>query len=138
MFNKKLKQEMAAAQEAIAHLSSEVSALRTEVETLRGANITYGATISALVEVNKRKLSGQNSTEPWVELLGDKLDNDNRLQVELDWNEAFVKHLKDQGFTGTKDDEVIRKWLSLLLDQIVGRMELNEIQENTDEPNKFV
>ena len=46
-----------------------------------------------------------------------------RIKVELEWNDAFVTYLKSQGIEGTDEDQTVQKWVALLLMQINDRME---------------
>lgn len=68
--------------------------------------------------IEKMKLS----PEPWVEILGDGLTN-NGLRVELEWNDAFVEYLRKEGITGTDDDQIVQKWVTLLLRDMADDME---------------
>lgn len=60
----------------------------------------------------------RNSSEPWVEVIGDKVNSDGEIQLQLDWNDAFVKYLRTHGFRGATEDVIIQKWL-ISLDQAV-------------------
>lgn len=61
-------------------------------------------------ERNKRRLSA----EPWVEVIGDKIDEDGRIEMQLDWNAAFVKYLRLNGFRGATDEVLVQNWLAAL------------------------
>jgi hypothetical protein len=54
--------------------------------------------------------------EPWVRVLNVEMNPDNPGEgyFELDWNEHFVKKLKDAGYTGNNDEEVIDLWFTAL------------------------
>ena len=54
------------------------------------------------------------SAEPWVEVVGEKIDEDGRIELQLDWNAAFVKYLRLNGFRGATDDVLVQAWLAAL------------------------
>jgi len=56
----------------------------------------------------------KESSEPWVDIVG-WTDTKQGIKVELDWNDAFVLHLKDNGITGADDDQIVQQWITLLL-----------------------
>lgn len=61
-------------------------------------------------EREKKRLSA----EPWVEVVGEKIDEDGRIELQLDWNAAFVKYLRLNGFRGATDDVLVQSWLAAL------------------------
>lgn len=61
-------------------------------------------------EREKKRLS----SEPWVEVIGEKIDSDGRIELQLDWNAAFVKYLKLNGFRGQTDEILVQTWLAAL------------------------
>lgn len=71
------------------------------------------------------------SSEPWVDVTGWS-ETDQGVKVELDWNDAFVDYLKGAGVTGTDDEQIVQKWVTLLLrdmaDQIDGNREEGEYE----------
>lgn len=74
--------------------------LRQEQEDLEHAN--YVATM-------------KESDEPWVEMVGDVRDTQKGQRVQLEWNNAFISHLKDAGFKGVDDEQIIQQYLAMLL-----------------------
>jgi hypothetical protein len=71
------------------------------------------------------------SKDPWVEIKSDKFDEARGLQIELDWNTAFIEYLKENGITGRDEDTAVQKWLALLYHDMTERLEAISI-ENTD------
>jgi len=69
----------------------------------------------------KRKFMG--SKEPWVYVRGESIDPEKGLRLDMDWNEAFVKHLRSQGVKGTKDEDVVSCWLTMVNQQLLGQVE---------------
>ncbi|QDJ96496.1 hypothetical protein Xoosp13_310 [Xanthomonas phage Xoo-sp13] len=56
----------------------------------------------------------RNSSEPWVEVIGQEFNADGDLKIQLDWNDAFIKYLRSNGFKGQTDDILVQMWVSSL------------------------
>jgi len=56
----------------------------------------------------------KESSDPWVDIQG-WVTTEQGIRVELDWNDAFVAHLKSEGIKGADDDQVVQHWVTLLL-----------------------
>ena len=54
------------------------------------------------------------SEEPWVQVVGEKIGDDNIMALKLDWNPAFIKNLRKNGFTGNSEEAIVGKWLTTL------------------------
>lgn len=66
------------------------------------------ATVAELNHLRNRK----DSDEPWFEFVGGDVDPEHGLELRLDWNHAFIKQLKLQGYKGTSDDELIAQYIA--------------------------
>ena len=73
----------------------------------------------------------RNGTEPWVEIKSAVVDPVKGIQIELDWNVAFVEYLRENGLTGQDDETVVQKWLAFLYEDLVNRLKEHVIN-NTD------
>jgi len=62
------------------------------------------------------------SSEPWVEVLG-MTETDKGVRTELEWNDAFVDYLRANGVSGADDDQIVQKWITLLLRDMADQME---------------
>ena len=58
--------------------------------------------------------------EPYIKVLETNVDKDNPKYgyFELDWNKHFVENLKQHGFSGNSDEEVVDHWFSVLCNTI--------------------
>ncbi len=56
----------------------------------------------------------RNSSEPWVEVIGEHIDDEGRIEIQLDWNDAFIKYLRRNNFRGATDDILVQAWLAAL------------------------
>jgi len=63
----------------------------------------------------------KESPEPWVEIIG-WVQTEQGVKVELEWNNAFIDFLKTEGVTGTDEDQVVQKWVAMLLHNIADDM----------------
>lgn len=52
--------------------------------------------------------------EPRLEVLHLGIEEDGQLKIKLDWNKAFIDHLRKNGITGETEDEAIKEYLSRL------------------------
>jgi hypothetical protein len=39
---------------------------------------------------------------------------DGRVRLETDWDDLFIKELREQGFTGSDDDQIIQKYIAMV------------------------
>ena len=61
------------------------------------------------------------SPDPWVEIEG-WAESPNGVKVELEWNDAFVNELKKQGISGADEDQIVQKWIALLMHDMSSKM----------------
>ncbi|PPD55737.1 MAG: hypothetical protein CTY12_00325 [Methylotenera sp.] len=87
--------------------------------------------LTVLREQVKEHEDKKNSTEPWVEVVGESIDPVRGIQIKLDWNDAFIQYLKENGITGKDEDTAIQKWLALLYHDLVDNLE-QRIIDNSD------
>jgi len=70
------------------------------------------------------------SDEPWVIIKAMVPDTKKGIKVELDWNDAFIKHLRANGYTGPDDDTVIQRYVAVLSKQVAEDMADDMVNEN--------
>lgn len=72
--------------------------------------------IAELERQNKK-----NGSEPWVEVVSERYDDDSKqVEMKLDWNPAFIKMLRSNGYTGRDEQEIVDKWFKRLSESIAG------------------
>ena len=65
----------------------------------------------------------KESDEPWVDFVGNVRDMKEGQRLEMDWNDAFIKYLRDNGIEGSDDEQVVQKYISLLLRDMTDQFE---------------
>lgn len=75
----------------------------------------------------------KESADPWVDIQGIVRDPTLGIKIKLDWNDAFIKELRDNGYTGITDDDIIHKYVALLAADMASVMEEDtKFEERTD------
>lgn len=77
-------------------------------------------------ELTPEELAQKNSNEPWVKIVGQANDPKKGVEIELDWNDAFVVYLKRNGYNGVDDKAIVRQWLGDLYNHLFASMNTNE------------
>ena len=106
---------------AILIAEQERIAKEEEIERLRKEQIAAASKAELAVKQAKKqqelaKLSPKKratkDSEPYVDIVKVELDADNPSygSFELDWNEHFVKKLRDLGYPGDSDEVVVDLW----------------------------
>ena len=68
------------------------------------------------------------SPDPWVEIEG-WVETSEGVKVELEWNEPFVEHLKSKGISGSDEDQVVQKWIAMLMQDMTTKMGVDDKSE---------
>lgn len=93
--------------------------LRKEVlEELRAEN-------KAKEEKQREVEEKQAEEDPHVEIKGIVHDPKQGIKIELDWNDAFIQHLRNNGYDGADDDAIVQKYIAILAKQVAEDMESN-------------
>lgn len=88
-------------------------------------------------ELAHNKQTATVKEEPWVKIInvGFNAETPNQGEFELDWNDIFVQELKDAGYEGIADEQIVNNWLSEICKNIAmetysGVGNFDEIVEN--------
>lgn len=69
--------------------------------------------------MKQEKEAKKKSNEPWVEIVSESYDQDNnQVSMILDWNKAFIKMLRSNGYTGSDEQQIVDKWFKRLSENI--------------------
>jgi hypothetical protein len=61
----------------------------------------------------------KHSSEPWISIIGDVEDAKKGLKLDMDWNDAFIQYLRQNGIIGISDEEVVARWITTLHSQLL-------------------
>lgn len=65
------------------------------------------------------KANKKASNEPWVEIVSEEYDEfTKQVSMTLDWNVAFIKMLRANGYSGSSEQEIVDKWFKRLSETI--------------------
>lgn len=120
-FARHLAQQAAQHEKTVAELRNELRVLREgnevitslltgqqqEISALRSHVDEHSETLTSLQFLKQRK----ESDEPWIEVMGGDVDPEKGLQLNLDWNDAFINQLRAQGYKGTTEGSLVGQWL---------------------------
>lgn len=67
------------------------------------------------IEYNKYVARMKESPEPWVDFIGQVRDTAQGQRLQMDWNSAFIEYLKASGITGVDEEQIMQKYISMLL-----------------------
>lgn len=71
----------------------------------------------------------KKADEPWIKVIDINVNSDNPRNgfFELDWNDEFVNMLKQHGYTGNSDEEIVDQWFQSLCRNIGAEEGLGDI-----------
>lgn len=115
----------------VKQLSTELAKGMARLEALEAELIEKNQQLMEEKLINADKPDPKTSTEPWVEIKSSSVDPVKGLMIELDWNDAFVQYLKDNGLQGRDDDTIVQKWVALLYENLINGLEEQAV-ENSD------
>lgn len=72
------------------------------------------------------------SRKPWINVVSEGMDSSGQAKVEFDWNDAFIMHLKANGFNAAaSEEEIVREWFQALHNEQIATL-IAEVQEERD------
>ena len=77
--------------------------------------LTEAEEAKRLAKLSPKELATEKK-EPWVQVLETHVNKDNLRNgfFELDWNEYFVVQLREAGYKGDTEEEIVDSWFSEL------------------------
>lgn len=98
----------------VSGLASELAALRAEVFGALKEDILKEAAAQFEAQKEAEIKAKYDSDEPYVNIISSDFTQEGGIQLRLDWNNAFIKYLKANGFVGTSDEAIVDRWVSSL------------------------
>jgi hypothetical protein len=124
MSNKEVEEFKQSIKAQIINEMKDEQTLATEEATLRREEEE--------VERQKYFKKMQASPDPWVEIVT-WTNTDQGVKVSLEWNDAFIGFLKVEGITGADENQVVQKWVAMLLHNVADDMDNSITPEDESE-----
>jgi len=103
-------------------LDHSIGSLRSELPSIIKEAIEQHE-LSKAVAQQKTADERQASDIPFIEVIADGYDPEHGIQMQLDWNAAFIKELKAKGYRGRSERDMVNKWLAATHKQLAEQME---------------
>lgn len=101
-----LEEAVAKLTERVSHQEDMVVSLQNQLEFLK----------NEVAETGTRAVAAQSEVPDMV-LRSSGISDEGEIYLELDWNPAFVSHLKANGYTGP-EDEIVTKYIGTLINRL--------------------
>lgn len=75
------------------------------------------------IEHQKYIATMKESDDPWVEFVGDVRDTVQGQRIQMEWNDAFIAYLKDAGVAGVDEEQIVQKYISMVMRDMNDKME---------------
>lgn len=116
----------------IATLETELTTLRDTHKLLTRDNVELEKQLAVVREKEEKDKAKYDSKDPWVEIRSADFSDVRGFRIELDWNEAFTQHLKESGIKGSNEEEIVQKWLALLYQNLIEKLESKAIDKKDE------
>ena len=72
--------------------------------------------------LDAEKALATKKKEPWVAVLDTQVNPNNIRNgfFELDWNNEFIEHLLDAGYSGETNEQIVDAWFRTIVAQMLG------------------
>ena len=82
-----------------------------------------------ITELEFEKKTATLKDEPWVNanIVFDDPKKPNNGRFEVDYNEIWIQQLREKGFSGNNDDEILDKWIKSLNAQVLYESGITDI-----------
>lgn len=122
--------DAAIAKETKAREEAETARLEAEAKLVQATE-----ELTLLRKQDEADKAKYDSVEPWIEIKSDGVDPIRGMVIECDWNAAFIQFLKENGITAKDENIAVQKYIALLYENIVNKME-EQIVESSDKKPK--
>lgn len=106
----------------IHNLNVRIDALEADIPTTIARAIAEHELRKEVI-VQKTADERQASDVPFVEVISSGYDPELGVQMQLDWNAAFIKELKSKGYRGRSERDIVNKWLVATHKQLAEQFE---------------
>jgi hypothetical protein len=113
-----IKTRLTSVEGSIISLESQLNDIKTRLTSVEESIISLESQVQQLKSSSNIDTKLITSDLPSVILRGVD-EGENGIHVDLDWNDTFITKLRKEGYTGIDDEEIVQKWLGLLVKQII-------------------
>ena len=124
----------------ITDIQNDRNSIERENTELREKSTMMAIELDSIKKQQLTSAEKKNGITPWVDVHSAEFDPEKGVQVELDWNTAFISYLRQNGITGKTEELVIQKWLALLYDDLLSKIEVESVEESVaqvTQPSEF-
>lgn len=75
------------------------------------------------------------STEPFVLIRSLEFNPQKGIEIDVDWNDALIRYLRNAGVPGNTDEEVIKNWLGALYSDLELTEQAMDYVNSTEDPS---
>ena len=119
-----------------ARIEEKINAKDAELETTKRQLDEVSSELNVFRKKDEADKARYTSTDPWIEITGDEIDPIKGMVIECDWNPAFIQFLKENGITAKDENVAVQKYIAMLYEDIVNKME-QQIVDNSDKKPKI-
>lgn len=83
----------------------------------------------------KEKEREQKKQGALIEIRGERIDENKGILLDLEWNDDFIRYLKENGITGKSDEEIVKNYLVRLYAHLASRLEEEEMKKQDEKGN---
>lgn len=130
-FNNKKKVAKQTIEQRLDQLEHLLTAEREDRQLIEVQLDESNKELSLLRDKQKKYDDKRNSPEPWVEVIGESIDEIKGIIINLDWNDAFIQYLKENGISAQDEDAAVQKWLALMYQDLVEKFDSRVIENNS-------
>ena len=104
-------------------IDSRIKLLLTDEEFLKkvgkqlsiaDAHRLIGENDRKLEELSAKEVEMRDSPEPWFDMQMFGWDAEHGAKIQTEWNNAFVKYLKELGFSGQNEEQMVQHYIGML------------------------
>jgi hypothetical protein len=117
-----LKIQLNTVGDQLIEMRNELNLLQQSIPT-QIAEAIEGHELAKVAKELKIADDRQKSDTPFVEIISDGYDPELGVQLQLDWNTAFIKELKSKGYNGSSERDIVNKWLMAVHKQLAADFE---------------
>lgn len=109
-------------QQAVSLIQNKINEYDPILITLQENYVKLNEITTRLNIIENRK----NSNQPWFDIGSADFDADQGIKMQLDWNDAFIDFLKQNGYVGMTETDLVSQYLNDWLRTITPQTELSE------------